>query len=82
MYKQKKYFCECGKLIIHAWIVTIRHRPSCLCLISSSVLGQLRGKSIEKYPKFHFYFTAQMMHPIGNRMKGEETFLVYEITDY
>lgn len=47
------------------------------------MLGQVHGKSIinSMVTKFGFYFAAQKTHPVGERMRGKEAFLVYEITD-
>lgn len=59
----------------------VRKMETASLLIRSSVLGQVHGKSIRNLmvTKFGFYFAAQKTHPVGQRMRGEEDFLVYEI---
>lgn len=46
-------------------------------------MGQVLGKSVRNsmVTKFAFGFAAQKMLHVGERTKGEEAFLVYEIAE-
>jgi len=42
--------------------------------------GTWKSRRKSAVTKFGFYFAAQKMRPVGKRRRGEEAFLVYEIT--